>query len=142
MYDLLKLKEKGLKTPLAHARRFGSAHDGAHHWLMHRLTALFNVLLVIWLVLSAFSVIGMGYHQTLDFLRYPLNAIMMLAFVINMFFHMMMGLQVVIEDYIHKPATKITMLVLLKMVGYGGMLVAVLSVLKIILGSHIYAFFL
>ena len=136
MYDLLKLSQRGFKTPLAHARRFGSAHEGLHHWLLQRLTAIANLVLLVWLIGVAvvlFDKGGMGFY---DFLMHPLNAIGLSAFFISAFNHMAMGLQVVVEDYVHKNFTKLALLVLIKLAAWSGIIVALFSIAKIALRSN------
>ena len=135
MYDLLKLKNKGMKTPLANARRFGSAHEGLHHWVMQRVTAVSNLLLLIWLIGSSVYLLDKGPQGFYAFLHDPINAMMMAAFLLSATLHMMLGLQVVIEDYIHKTSSKIILMLLLKFTGWGALIVAFFSLAKIVLGN-------
>ena len=135
MYDLLKLKEKGMKTPLAHARRFGSAHDGLHHWIMQRVTAIANLFLVGWLLVNGTALYDRGFGGLFHFLHHPVNAMLVIAFFLSAINHMVLGLQVVIEDYIHKTATKIALLLAVKFVGWGMLIVVLFSLAKITLGN-------
>lgn len=135
MYDLLKLGQKGMKTPLAHARRFGSTHEGLHHWVWQRITAVVNLVLLVWLTVSFIHLQNTGATGFYEFLRQPMNAILMSAFIISAFNHMALGLQVVVEDYIHKNLTKLALLLFIKLVGWGGMIVALFSIAKIALRS-------
>lgn len=139
MYDLLKLKDKGLKTPLARARGLGSSHDGLHHWILQRVTAIANLFLIVWLVGSGIYIFDSGYIGFYRFLHDPLNAMLMAAFFISSVTHMVAGLQVVIEDYIHKNVTKIVMLLGLKFIGWGMLITVLFSLAKIMLGNiHVY----
>lgn len=135
MYDLLKLSQRGFKTPLAHARRFGSAHEGLHHWLLQRITAVANLILIVWLIGVAVYLFDKGGEGFYEFLMHPLNAIGMSAFFISAFNHMALGLQVVVEDYIHKTFTKLALLLIIKLVAWSGIIVALFSIAKIALRS-------
>ncbi len=135
MYDLLKLGQKGFKTPLAHARRFGSAHEGLHHWVWHRITAVVNLVLIVWLAVNAIQLLDTGGVGFYNFLMQPLNAIAMSALIISAFNHMALGLQIVVEDYVHKTCTKIALLLFIKLIAWGGIIVALFSIVKIALRS-------
>ena len=91
-----------LRDPLAIARGMGSAKDGVHHWWIQRLTATALMLLTpwfAWLLIS--SIIGADQYSVRETLGQPWNAALMLAFVLSLFWHAQLGLQVVIEDYVH-----------------------------------------
>lgn len=90
-----------LRDPLAKARGWGSAKDGVGHWWVQRLTAVALLLLSPWFVLFALGLIGADQYTVRMTLAQPLNASLMLAFVLSLFWHAQLGLQVVIEDYVH-----------------------------------------
>ena len=90
-----------LRDPLAIARGLGSAKDGTQHWWIQRLTAVALLLLTPWFVIMALGLIGADQPTARLTLAHPLNATLLLAYVLAMFWHAQLGLQVVIEDYVH-----------------------------------------
>ena len=99
----MSLSKSKLRDPLARVRGLGSARGGTHHWWVQRVTAVALALLTpwfIWFVLSLLPADQLSLRLTL---AQPFNATLMLAFVIALFWHARLGLQVVIEDYVHTP---------------------------------------
>jgi succinate dehydrogenase / fumarate reductase, membrane anchor subunit len=90
-----------LRHPIATARGLGSAKDGTHHFWMQRLTSVALLLLVPWFVWTAVGLVGVDFGTARLQLGQPVTATLMLAFVIALFWHAKLGLQVVIEDYVH-----------------------------------------
>lgn len=126
-------KDDRFLSELAKARGLGSAHEGLHHWMAERITAALLVPIVIWLVYSIVKLHGATYMEFTGWLQNPVNAILMIVFIIVSFYHGAMGLQVVIEDYIHNHALKLFKIIGTKIV-FGIMAVAaVFSILKIAL---------
>ena len=90
-----------LRDPLAQARGLGSAKDGLHHWWLQRLTAVALMLLVPWFIYFVLELIGADQFTVRASIARPLNATLLLAFVFALFWHAQLGLQVVVEDYVH-----------------------------------------
>lgn len=124
-----------LRTPLGRVRGLGSAKEGVHHWWMQRTTALALVPLTIWFVSSVLSLVGAGHAAVVEWLASPWSATFMVLLIVATFYHMQLGLQVVIEDYVHNEGAKFASLLVMKGVTFVLGLVAVLSVLKIALGG-------
>ncbi len=99
-----------LRTPIAQIRGLGSAKDGVGHWKMQRLTAIANVILVSWFLISAISLAGASYEETRAWLASPLSASLMLLLIASAFYHTKLGVQVVIEDYVHHEGIKLASL--------------------------------
>jgi len=112
-----------LRTPLSLTKGLGSAKDGSSHWIMQRLTAIANVVLIIWFLFSAIGLAGADYEATRAWLASPVSAGLMLLLVTSVFYHAKLGLQVVIEDYVHHEGLKIAALtaVTLGTIGLGVM---------------------
>jgi succinate dehydrogenase / fumarate reductase membrane anchor subunit len=124
------------RTPLGRARGLGSAKHGVTHWVQERVTAVALVPLVLW---GAYWVVMIGAAHSrgfaLNWLRDPVNAVLLTLLVAIGFFHMHAGLRVVVEDYIHKNVSKAGLLILnLFVCGLAGAL-AVFSIFKIALGA-------
>ena len=99
-----------LRTPIGRVRGLGSAKDGTEHFWMQRVTAIALVPLVIWFVASLVAMTGARYGAVQDWLGSPLVAILMLLMIVAGFYHLKLGLQVVIEDYVHSEGLKIAAL--------------------------------
>ena len=129
------MSDRSLRTPLAKARGLGSAKDGTHHFWVQRLTAVALIPLTVWLALSLASIATAGQAEVVVWMKSPLSATLMLSFIIAGFWHMKLGLQVVIEDYVHAESTKITCLILNNLITIFLALTASLSVLKMLVGG-------
>ncbi len=129
------MSARSLRTPLARARGLGSAKDGTHHFWLQRLTAIALVPLTIWFALSVASLATADLPAVLAWMRSPLSAVLMLSFLLAGFWHMKLGLQVVIEDYVHGEWRKVTCLILNNLISIFLALAATLAVLKMLLGD-------
>ena len=98
-----------LRTPLARARGLGSGNTGTEHFWVQRVTAIALALLVPWLLYLLISMVGHDAAHAIALIREPINAILLAAFVIAMFWHAKLGIQVVIEDYVHTRSVEITL---------------------------------
>lgn len=103
-----------LQTPLARVLGHGSAKEGVEHWWWQRLTAVALILLGIWFVVSAIYLAGAGYYEARLWINRSLNMTLLIAFVAMLLHHAQLGLQVVIEDYIHHEGWKLTLLLAVK----------------------------
>lgn len=124
-----------LRSPLGRVRGLGSAKEGVAHWWAQRVTAVALVPLTLWFVVSVLSLAGASYEQALAFFAAPHRAVPMLLLIVALFHHAQLGLQVVIEDYIHQEGAKIALLLLVK--GLAALLgtLAGFAVLKLAFGG-------
>jgi succinate dehydrogenase / fumarate reductase membrane anchor subunit len=106
--------QKRLVTPLARVRGLGSAKHGLWHWIGQRVSAVALVPLTLWFVWSIVDLTGAEQARVLEWLSRPASAILMALLVIATFYHLSKGVQVVIEDYIHREGVKLTALLLVK----------------------------
>ena len=123
------------RTPVARARGLGSAKDGTHHWWMQRITAIALVPLTVWLVGSLVAIGSADHAQTVHWIRSPAVSIALLLTIAALFHHAQLGLQVVIEDYVHAEWKKIAVLITVKLLAIAIAATAAFSVLKIAFGS-------
>jgi succinate dehydrogenase / fumarate reductase membrane anchor subunit len=90
-----------LRNPLATAKGLGSAKDGTQHWWHQRVSAIALALLTPWFVVFAVGLIGDGQGEVRAAIAHPLTAALLAAFVLSLLWHARLGLQVVVEDYVH-----------------------------------------
>ena len=124
-----------LRTPLKTARGLGSAKDGTHHFVLQRITAValvFLSLYVVWLILS---LVGSDYATVRASVANPCNAVLLIAFVVATFWHAKLGLQVIIEDYVHTPWSATALHLANIFVNILAALASVLAVVRIALGA-------
>ena len=100
------------KTPLGRVLGLGSAKAGTEHWWLQRVTAIAGIPLMIFLIGFIMAHIGATRAEMVASLANPLVAILLALTVITLLWHMRLGLQVIIEDYVHAPATKLAALLL------------------------------
>jgi succinate dehydrogenase / fumarate reductase, membrane anchor subunit len=93
-----------MRSPLGRAMGLGSAKEGAEHWWMARVSAVALIPLTLWFVASIIAHTGSDYVTFIVWLRMPLVSILMVLLLIALFYHTTLGLQVVIEDYVHSEA--------------------------------------
>jgi len=122
-----------LRSPLARARGLGSGKTGTGHFWTQRVTAVALALLTPWLVWMLVSMAGGDAMQAYAVLRHPLNALLLAAFCIAMFWHAKLGLQVVIEDYVHTRATEVTLQLLNVFLCTLGAIASVFAIFRIAL---------
>jgi len=123
-----------LRNPLKQARGLGSAKAGAGHWWTQRVTAVALVLLGLWVVVTVLSLLHADYAAARATVAKPWNALLLILFIVTMFWHAVLGLQVVIEDYVHTRRKEVALLVAIKFLAVLGALAGVLAVLRIALG--------
>lgn len=124
-----------MRNPLARARGLGSSQSGLPHWRAVRVSALFLLLLIPWLIWSLLQLAGKEHSEAAAFLAGPLNASLLILLLACMLYHAMLGLQVVIEDYIHHHGLSVLLLVALRMTTAAALVTAVVHILKLVLGS-------
>lgn len=124
-----------LRTPIKNARGLGSAKDGVHHFIMQRITAIALVFLSIYLIALLVSLAGADYASARAAVANPCNAVLLSAFLIAMFWHGQLGMQVVIEDYVHTPWLAMTCQLIVYFVCVLAALASVFAVLRIALGA-------
>jgi succinate dehydrogenase / fumarate reductase membrane anchor subunit len=127
------MSENSMRTNLGRVRGLGSAKEGVHHWWMQRLTAIALVPLILWFVASLVGLAGAGHTETVEWLGSPLVAIAMILMVVATLYHAALGVQVVIEDYVHHEGLKFFWLIAVKFIFLIFGMAAVFSLLKLAL---------
>ncbi|MBT8145005.1 MAG: succinate dehydrogenase, hydrophobic membrane anchor protein [Gammaproteobacteria bacterium] len=125
------------RTALGHVLGLGSAKDGTGHWWAQRVSAVAMVPLGLWFLFSVALLIGRGtvdYLSVIDWIASPVNAVALILLIATMCYHSALGVQVVIEDYVH-GGTKVVSLVLQKFAHAVLAAAGIFAVLRIALGS-------
>jgi succinate dehydrogenase / fumarate reductase membrane anchor subunit len=122
------------RTPLARVRGLGSAKEGAAHWWAQRLTAIALVPLILWLVVNLIGLTGADQAAVAAWLGAPVNAALLILLVVATFHHGQLGLQVVVEDYVHHEGVKIATLIAIKFASLLLGAISVVAVLKLAAG--------
>ncbi|MDQ4086731.1 MAG: succinate dehydrogenase, hydrophobic membrane anchor protein [Pseudomonadota bacterium] len=120
-----------LETPLARVRGLGSAQAGAHHWWHERLSSIATFLLFVWLIVSLLRLPALDHATLAEWLAQPLAAAPMLLLIVATFWHLKLGLQVIVEDYVHEEGGKLFWIVLINFAAMFGAALALFSVLKL-----------
>jgi succinate dehydrogenase / fumarate reductase membrane anchor subunit len=121
------------RTPLSRARGLGSAKSGVGRFIGERVTSVALIFLVLWGLSSALTVARGGYDGAIGWLASPVNAVLLILLAVVGFYHMQVGMRVIVEDYIGKPATKALLLIANAFVCWGGMALTVVCILKVAL---------
>lgn len=124
-----------MRTPLKTARQLGSAKEGTDHFWTQRVTAVANVFLALFLVWLIASLIGADYQTVRQKLANPLIALPLLGLVVSGTVHMRIGMQVIIEDYVHSEGWKIVSLMLNTFFAAAVALASVFAILKLTFGA-------
>ena len=125
----------GNGTGLGRVRGLGSAKSGTHHWWMQRVTAAANLILMLWFVVSIVRLPIVDHQAVVLWLKSPLVAVPLILLVVSVFWHLRLGLQVFIEDYVHEEGNKIAVLLLLNAYAFICGALCVFSILKIAFGG-------
>lgn len=123
-----------IRTPLARVQGLGAAHHGVEHWWQQRLTAIANIPLIVAFVIIIAFVAGRPYPDAIRILSNPLVAILLALAVASVTFHMRLGLQVVIEDYVHAKMAKLACGIANTFFAVAVAAVCIFSILKVSFG--------
>jgi succinate dehydrogenase / fumarate reductase membrane anchor subunit len=120
-----------MRSQLGRVRGLGSAKSGVGHWWTQRLTAIALVPLSLWFIFSVLHLVGASHDAVVDWFSGPWTIVLMIALIVATFHHLQLGLQVVIEDYIHDEAARLTVLLVVKAAAILLGMACVVSVLKL-----------
>ena len=124
-----------MRTPLNKVRNLGASHTGTRHFWHQRLTSIANIPLVVFLLWLGISLAGAPHAQVVAAIRHPLIAAGLLAVIISFIWHMLLGMQVIIEDYIHGELAKFAGLIIIRLYSAGILLLSVFAIFKISFGA-------
>ncbi|MGH8551187.1 MAG: succinate dehydrogenase, hydrophobic membrane anchor protein [Methylococcales bacterium] len=104
------------KTPLSKARGLGSAKAGLHHWWVQRVTAVALIPLTLWFGIAIVLIPGADYRTIVEWIASPWNTVLLISSIIAVFYHALLGVQVIIEDYVHGEWIKIAGILATKLI--------------------------
>lgn len=125
-----------LRSDLGKVKGLGAAKEGVGHWRLQRLTALALLPLALWFVATLLGLIGAPHAVVVAWIGQGHVTVLLLALVIALFWHLQLGLQVVLEDYLHVPWLQIMLQLGSRCFAALGALVAIVSILKISVGMN------
>lgn len=120
-----------LRSPLGRARGLGAARAGSHHWWAQRLTSLALVPLSLWFICAMIRMEGASRADVADWMSGPVPVVLSIALVVATFYHLQLGLQVIIEDYVHSNALRLGSVLVMKAVTILLALACLVAVLRL-----------
>ena len=124
-----------MRSPLGRAIGLGSAKEGVEHWWLQRITAVALVPLSLWFVIAIIRLVGADSDSVRDWVGNPLPATMLVLLLIATFYHASLGLQVVIEDYVHAELTKLGLVVIVRLGCFALAVAGMFAVLSMAVGT-------
>ena len=122
-------------TELGEVRGTGAAHEGTGHWASQRVTAASNFFVMTYFIVSLLLLPSLDGATVTDWLSGLIPSTMLILLVVSLFWHARLGLQVMIEDYIHETGNRFAAAVALNLLACGGAALSIVSILKIALGA-------
>ncbi len=126
-----------MRTPLSRVKGLGSAKEGTHHFWHQRLSAVALVPLSLWFMYSMVNLGGAEHAAVVSWMGQTHVAVLLISFVLSLFYHAQLGMQVVVEDYMHVEWQKVTGLIVVKFIAVIAGLTSILSILNIYLGLNL-----
>jgi succinate dehydrogenase / fumarate reductase, membrane anchor subunit len=126
---------RAFRSDLARVRGLGSAKEGVQHWWMQRVTAIALVPLTLWFVIAVVAHTGADYVTTRAWLGSPVTFGLMVLLIGATFYHAVLGLQVVVEDYVHSEGRKIALILTIKLLCLMLALAGIIALMSIAFGS-------
>lgn len=125
----------GNGTSIGRVRGLGSAHSGAHHWLVSRYTAIGSLLLTVWFGVSLLGLQNLDYATVREWIVQPIPASAMALFVLINIWHARLGIQVVIEDYVHEDGSKFASITALNLITFAAAAFGLFCTIRLALGG-------
>jgi succinate dehydrogenase / fumarate reductase, membrane anchor subunit len=124
-----------MRSPLGRAIGLGSAKEGVEHWWVQRITAIALVPLILWFVIAVIGLVGADLETMQNWVGRPLPAILLVLLLIATFYHMSLGLQVVVEDYVHVELAKLALVIVIRLFCFALAVAGIFAVFSIAVGS-------
>jgi succinate dehydrogenase / fumarate reductase membrane anchor subunit len=124
-----------LRSPIGRVLGLGAAKEGVSHWWSQRVTSVALLLLGMWFVIALLRMPGFGYEVIVAWIAMPLNAVLLLLLVGTLIYHSQLGVQVVVEDYVHHHGLKVATMLLLTFAHVAAAALAIFAILRISFGG-------
>jgi succinate dehydrogenase / fumarate reductase membrane anchor subunit len=124
-----------MRSPLGRALGLGSAKEGVEHWWLQRITAVALVPLSLWFVIAIIRLVGADLDSVRDWVGNPLPAILLVLLLFATFYHASLGLQVVIEDYVHGELTKLGLVIIVRLACFAFAVAGIFAVVSMAVGT-------
>ena len=124
-----------MRSPLGRALGLGSAKEGVEHWWLQRITAVALVPLSLWFVIAVIRLVGADLDSVRDWVGNPLPAILLVLLLFATFYHASLGLQVVIEDYVHGELTKLGLVIIVRLACFAFAVAGIFAVVSMAVGT-------
>jgi succinate dehydrogenase / fumarate reductase, membrane anchor subunit len=124
-----------MRSPLGRAIGLGSAKEGVEHWWAQRISAIALLPLCLWFVAAIIGLVGADLEAVQNWVARPLPAILLILVVIAVFYHAALGLQVVIEDYVHTELAKLGLVIVARLLCFGLAVAGIFAVLSLALAG-------
>src|SRR5690348_6243485 len=124
-----------MRSPVGRAIGLGSAKEGVEHWWIQRVTAIALVPLILWFVIAIIGLVGTDLETMQNWVGRPLPAILLVLLLIATFYHMSLGLQVVVEDYVHAELAKLALVIVIRLFCFAFAVAGIFAVLMIAAGT-------
>lgn len=121
----------GTGTGIGRVRGLGSAGHGTHHWILARVTAVSNLFLMLWFIISLAVMPSRDYATITLWMSSPFVATALMLLLVSVFWHLRLGLQVIVEDYVHNHGTKFGVTILLNFYAIGGAALGMFAIAKV-----------
>jgi succinate dehydrogenase / fumarate reductase membrane anchor subunit len=124
-----------LRSPISRVTGLGTAKEGASHWWSQRVTSVALLPLGLWFVATLLRMPTFSYEFVVTWIAVPLNAVLLLLLIATLVYHSLLGVQVVVEDYVHHHGLKIATMLLLTFAHVAVAALAIFAVLRIAFGA-------
>jgi succinate dehydrogenase / fumarate reductase, membrane anchor subunit len=124
------MQRDNMRTPLSRAIGLGSAHSGVQHWWAQRVSAIALAPLTVWFIVAIIAHTGADYTTFVAWMRNPVTGILMTLLLIALFYHTALGLEVIVEDYVHSGA-KFAAVIAVRLVCFAFGVAGILAILRI-----------
>jgi succinate dehydrogenase / fumarate reductase membrane anchor subunit len=125
----------GNGTSIGRVRGLGSSHSGAHHWLMQHYLGTASLVLTAWLAVSVLLLPNLDYKNVREWLGHAVPAVLLGLFVLVNLWHARLGLQTVIEDYVHEHTNKFASILVLNLVTFAAIAFGAFYIVRLALGG-------
>ena len=124
-----------LRSPIGRVLGLGAAKEGVSHWWSQRVTSVALLLLGLWFVATLLRMPNYSYEAVITWIGMPINAVLLLLLIATLVYHSQLGVQVVVEDYVHHHGLKVATMMLLTFAHVAVAALAIFAVLRIAFGG-------